>query len=130
MNNIPNKLILTCNITGKVVTWTNKTIIASKIAKHGSLAAFLSSYVSKGAGKVSTGMKKKSETKEEAAHSFNQKAAKVVKPILEQGVALGKLSNDEYTARYVTRVYPNKDGSSCTVTAPATTGDEAAGRVW
>jgi hypothetical protein len=27
-------------------------------------------------------------------------------------------------------VYPNKDGSSCTVTAPATTGDEAAGRVW
>ena len=134
MNNIPNKLILTCNVTGKVVTWTNKTIIAAKIAKHGSLEAFLSAYVSKGAGKISTDTnmdqrtKRKSETKAEAAHSFNSKS-KIVKPILEQGVALGKLSQEEYITRYVTREYRNDNGSTCTVTAPATSGDRAAGRV-
>lgn len=129
MNNIPNKLILTCNVTGKVVTWTNKAIIANKIAKHGSLQAFLSSYVSKGAGKVSTDMKKKPETKAEAAASFNTKA-KFIKPILEQGIKLGKMSKDEYITRYVTRMYPNKDGSVCTVTAPATPGDQVGGRIW
>ena len=129
MSNIPNKLILTCNVTGKQVVWANKTIIASKIAKHGSIEAFLASYVSKGANNMDKRTKKKGETREEAAQSFNQKAAKIVKPILEQGVALGKLTQAEYIARYVTREYPNKDGSKCTVTAPATTGDEAAGRI-
>ena len=128
MNNIPNKLILTCNVTGKQVTWTNKTIIASKIAKHGSLEVFLGAYVSKGANNMDKSIKKKGETKEEAAHSFNQKA-KVVKPILEQGAALGKLTQAEYTAQYVTRVHSYKDGSTCTVTAPATTGDKVAGRI-
>jgi hypothetical protein len=118
MNNIPNKLILTCNITGKQVTWTNKAIIADKIAKHGSLEAFLSSYVSKGAGKVSTNMdKKKSETKEQAAASFNTKA-KIVKPILEQGIKLGKMTEADYK-RFNTRVQKLSDGSECTITTHA-----------
>jgi hypothetical protein len=112
-NNIPNKLILTCNISGKVCTWTNKSIIQKHINKHGSLEAFLSSYVSKGAGKVSTNMdKKKSETKEQAAASFNTKA-KIVKPILEQGIKLGKMTEADY--KRFSRVQTLQDGSECTI---------------
>ena len=114
-NNIPNKLILTCNISGRVCTWTNKTIIQKHINKHGSLEAFLSSYVSKGAGKVSTNMdKKKSETKEQAAASFNTKA-KIVKPILEQGIKLGKMTEDDYKRFHNVRVQKLQDGSECTI---------------
>jgi hypothetical protein len=113
MNNIPNKLILTCNITGKQVTWTNKTIIASKIAKHGSLQAFLSSYVSKGAGKVSTGMKKVKQTKEQSVESFNVPSGKIIKPILEQGVKLGEMTEADY--KRVSRVQTYNDGTQCTI---------------
>lgn len=114
-NNIPNKLILTCNISGRVCTWTNKTIIQKHINKHGSLEAFLSSYVSKGAGKVSTNMdKKKSETKEQAAASFNTKA-KIVKPILEQGIKLGKMTEEDYKRFHNVRVQKLQDGSECTI---------------
>jgi hypothetical protein len=113
MNNIPNKLILTCNITGKQVTWTNKTIIASKIAKHGSLQAFLSSYVSKGAGKVSTGMKKVKQTKEQSVESFKVPGGKIIKPILEQGVKLGEMTEADY--KRISRVQTYHDGTQCTI---------------
>ena len=152
--NYPKSLTLVCKVTGVTVKYTNAAIIKKKCDEAGSVESFVSNFVSqraisaakrsgagatitaedaqyqsKGAGKVSTDMKKKPETKAEAAASFNTKA-KVVKPILEQGVALGKLSKGEYTTRYVTRMYPNKDGSICTVTAPATTGDQVGGRIW
>jgi hypothetical protein len=132
MNNIPNKLILTCNITGKQVTWTNKTIIASKIAKHGSLEAFLSSYVSKGAGKVSTNMKKVKQTKEQSVESFKVPgmkkvkqtkeqsveslkvpSGKIIKPILEQGVKLGEMTEADY--KRFSRVQTYHDGTQCTI---------------
>lgn len=114
MINTPNKLLLTCNVSGKQVTWTNKTIIAAKIAQHGSLEAFLSAYVSKGAGKVSKGMK---EDRAQRAASFGKKA-KIVRPLLEQGVALGALTPEQYSAQYTTRTITYKDGVKCTVVAP------------
>ena len=44
-------IILTCNVTGKTVKWTNQKIIDQKIAEYGSLEAFKAAYVSRGAGK-------------------------------------------------------------------------------
>lgn len=100
----PNKVILTCNVTGKTVTWTNKKIIQQKIDKYGSLETFMSKYTSKGS-------KKKNKT---------EKVGKVLKPVLEEGVKIGKMSSEEYHTKYVTKVYEYKDGINCTVAAPAT----------
>ena len=110
----PKSIVLVCNITAREVKWTNRAIIQKHINKHGSLEAFLSAYVSKGAGKVSTSMK---EDRAQRAASFGKKA-KIVRPLLEQGVALGKLSPTEYTAQYTTRTITYKDGVKCTVVAP------------
>jgi hypothetical protein len=101
--NTPNKITLTCNVTGKVVTWTNKHIIAKKIQQHGSLEAFQAAYVSKGS--------KKSD-------SVTKEVFVQLKPIFEQGVALGKMTPEEYKARYITRTYDYKDGTTCTVNTP------------
>ena len=98
---IPNKLVLTCTITGKKVTWTNKKIIQKKIEQFGSLDAFVAQFTAKGA--------KKKEKKPSAV---------TIKPILVQGVAMGKMSQEEYHAKYVTRTYQFKDGINCTVSAP------------
>ena len=110
----PKSIVLVCNITAREVKWTNRAIIQKHINKHGSLEAFLSAYVSKGAGKVSTSMK---EDRAQRAASFGKKA-KIVRPLLEQGVALGKLSPTEYAAQYTTRTITYKDGVKCTVVAP------------
>lgn len=96
----PKKITLTCTVTGKTVTWTNQKIIQAKIDKYGSLEAFQAQYTSKGANK-----------KEKVRARF-------IKPVLEQGIRLGKMTNDEYRTEYVTRVYPCNDGTVCTVTAP------------
>ena len=99
--NVPNKIVLTCTITGKKVTWTNKAIIAKKIQQYGSLEAFQSQFTSKGA-------KKKERVKKVG----------MLKPILQEGVQMGKLSPEEYQSKYITRVHTFKDGTTCTVTAP------------
>ena len=83
------------------MTWTNKKIIQKKIEQFGSLEAFQAQFTAKGA--------KKKEKKQSAV---------VIKPILVQGVAMGKMSQEEYHAKYVTRTYQYKDGVSCTVSAP------------
>ena len=54
MNNIPSKLVLTCTVSGKVVTWTNKTIIANKIKQFGSLEDFIKQFTCRGANKTNT----------------------------------------------------------------------------
>ena len=96
----PNKVVLTCNVSGKTVTWTNKKIIQQKIDKYGSLETFMSKYTAKGA-------KKKIE-----------KVGVTLKPVLEEGVKMGKMSPEEYTTKYVTKRYEYKDGVSCTVVVP------------
>ena len=107
--NVPNKVILTCTITGKKVTWTNKKIIQKKIDQFGSLEAFVAQFKCRGAGKPA---KKK------------EPSVVAIKPILQQGIALGKLTPKEYSdqypiGRYYTRKYDYKDGTSCTVVSPA-----------
>jgi hypothetical protein len=104
MHSTPNKVTLTCNVTGKVVTWTNKQIIAKKIQQYGSLEAFQAAYVSKGSSKKSDSVAKEVYVQ--------------LKPIFEQGVALGKLTQEEYAARYITRTHTYKDGTTCTITTP------------
>jgi hypothetical protein len=98
---IPNKLVLTCTITGKTVTWTNKKIIQKKIEQYGSLEAFQAQFKCKGANK-------------------KEKVQKVgmLKPILQEGAAMGKMSAEEYHTKYVTRTFSFKDGPSCTVSSP------------
>ena len=100
----PKKITLTCTVTGKQTIWTNQQIIQKKIDEFGSLEAFMAQYVSRGANK-----------------SIAQKVQepKMMEQILKQGVELGKMSHDEYTTKYVTRKYVNKDGTITTVTAPA-----------
>ena len=98
----PNKITLTCIVSGKTVTWTNRSIIQKKIDQFGSLEAFVAQFKARGASK---------KKKEPSVVS--------IKPILQQGVALGKLTPKEYSDRYVTRKYDYKDGTSCTVVAPA-----------
>ena len=78
----PNKVVLTCIISGKVTTWTNRKIIQAKIDKHGSLEAFMAQYTAKGAGKTP------------------KVKASFMKPILQAGVALGKMSSEEYATKY------------------------------
>lgn len=97
----PNKVVLTCNVTGKSVTWTNRSIIQKKIDQFGSLEAFSAQFTCKGA-------KKKEK----------QPSAVVIKPILVQGVEMGKMSKEEYTTKYVTNNYQYKDGGHCTVVSP------------
>jgi len=96
----PKKIVLTCTVSGKQTTWTNQSIIQKKIDEHGSLEVFMAQYVSKGANK-----------------SVAQKVQepKVMKEVFEQGVKLGKMTKEEYTAKHITRLYPNKDGSITTV---------------
>ena len=88
----PNKITLTCTISGKTVVWTNKKIIQAKIDQFGSLEAFMAQYTSKGA-------KKTPEVK-----------ASFIKPILQQGVAMGKMTSEEYAQKYpvVERTYASK----------------------
>jgi antitoxin component YwqK of YwqJK toxin-antitoxin module len=95
----PNKITLTCTITGKTTTWTNKKIIQAKIDKHGSLEAFMAQYTAKGAQKKNVVVK-----------------AKMIKPILLQGKALGEMTSEEYAKKYprIERTYANKNGEVVT----------------
>ena len=98
----PNKVILTCTVSGKSVTWTNRSIIQKKIDQFGSLEAFSAQFTCKGA-------KKKNAIK---------KVGVTLKPVLEEGVKMGKMSPEEYTTKYVQKRYEYKDGMSCTVVVP------------
>lgn len=104
---IPNKLHLTCTVTGKTVVWTNKKIIQKKIEQYGSLDAFVAQFKCKGANK-------------------KEKVKKVgmLKPILQEGAAMGKMTPEEYHAKYVTRTFSYPDGTNCTVSVPAVVASE------
>lgn len=98
---IPNKLHLTCTVTGKTVVWTNKKIIQKKIEQYGSLDAFVAQFKCKGANK-------------------KEKVKKVgmLKPILQEGAAMGKMTHKEYHDKYVTKTYTYSDGTICRVDEP------------
>jgi flagellar hook assembly protein FlgD len=117
----PSSVTLTCNISGKVVTWTNKTIIAKKIEQYGSLEAFASQYVSKGVKNQTNKIVKKKETKEQSVESFKVPGGKIVRPILEQGIKLGKMTPEDY--KRVSRIQKLSDGNECTITTQSDVAD-------
>lgn len=84
----PSKLILVCTKTGKAVVWTNRKIIQKKIDQFGSLEAFVAQFTCRGANKESNAIVKETLSK--------------MKPILEEGVAIGKMTPAEYQAKYMT----------------------------
>lgn len=83
---IPNKLILTCTKTGKVVTWTNKKIIQKKIDEFGSLEAFVNQFTCRGADKAIA-----------AGGTFTPSAPKA----LSEEERIGKLTLKDYTTKYI-----------------------------
>ena len=94
-------ITLTCNVTGKVVTWTNKTIIQKHINKHGSLEAFQKAYVSRGAVKKPT----------VKSALLRDGEVDLMKSILEEGVKLAPtglstkhLTAEQYAAHYKQKV--------------------------
>ena len=119
----PSSVTLTCNISGKVVTWTNKTIIAKKIEQYGSLEAFASQYVSKGVKNQTNKIGKTKQTKEQSVESFKLPGGKIVRPILEQGIKLGKMTEEDY--KRVSRIQKLSDGSECTIVTSQLADDDA-----
>ena len=109
----PKSIILTCNITGRQVKWASQSIIQKHIDKHGSLEAFASQYVSKGVKKDTDKIMKPKQTKEQSVESFKLPGGKIVRPILEQGIKLGKMTEEDY--KRVSRTQKLSDGSECTI---------------
>lgn len=83
--NVPSKLVLTCTVSGKTVTWTNKKIIAKKIAEHGSLDAFVKQFTCRGANKATP----------------IERPVGIIKPILQRGVAIGNMTLQEYQETFL-----------------------------
>ena len=94
-------MILTCNVTGKQVKWTNKAIIDAKIKQYGSEEAFRAAYVSKGANK-------KAKVK---STLLRDGEVDLMKSICEEGVKLAPpglstkhLTAEQYAAHYKQKV--------------------------
>ena len=119
----PNSVVLVCNITGKSVKWTNAKIIKQKIEQYGSLEAFASQYVSKGVKNQTNKIVKTKQTKEQSVESFKLPGGKIVRPILEQGVKLGKMTEADY--KRVSRIQKLSDGSECTIVTSQLADDDA-----
>jgi hypothetical protein len=90
------KLTLTCNVTGKQVTYTSEAYIAKRLEQAGSLENLLNSYVSREGkaikkGKPSSAPVEKTETVEEPSAPIEG---------------------------YQSKTYEYKDGTNCTVVSP------------
>jgi hypothetical protein len=105
INEAPKVITLKCNVTGIEVKWTNQANIAKKIQQYGSLEAFQKAYVSRGASKPT-------KTVSVAREETNE----------------NEVTRADGLSRYVTRIYHDAKGHPCTVRAPRTSGDTAAGR--
>ena len=86
-------ITLTCNKTGKQVTWHNKAIIAKKIAEYGSEDALRKAYVCREA-KQSTTVPRRSGLLVPRDGDITS----AMKAIMLDGVKLGQMSRDEYAA--------------------------------
>jgi len=94
-------MILTCNVTGKQVKWTNKAIIDAKLKQYGSEEALRAAYVSKGANK-------KAKVK---STLLRDGEVDLMKSICEEGVKLAPLglstkhlTAEQYAAHYKQKV--------------------------
>jgi len=94
-------IILTCNVTGKTVKWSNQSIIDAKIKEYGSLEAFQKAYVSRGAKRTTTSTTPATTTTPAKVKSGlivprDGDADSAMRAILNEGVALGRMSKEEY----------------------------------
>ena len=82
-------ITLTCTVTGKQVTWTNKAIIDQKIKQYGSLDNFKANYVCR-----------------EAKASKAVKKPLLMKQLFEQGIKLAPISmaNNDYIKYYEDKI--------------------------
>jgi hypothetical protein len=94
-------IILTCNVTGKTVKWSNQSIIDAKIKQYGSEEAFRVAYVYKGANK-------KAKVK---STLLRDGEVDLMKSICEEGVKLAPsglstkhLTAEQYAAHYQKKV--------------------------
>jgi hypothetical protein len=88
-------ITLTCTVTGKQVTWSNKTIIDAKIKQYGSLEAFRAAYVSKGAKRRITSNK---------ITLPKDDGSTVMESVLNDGLKLGRMSREDYHNMYAAKV--------------------------
>ena len=94
-------IILTCNVTGKTVKWSNQSIIDAKIKQYGSEEAFRKAFVCRGAVK-------KPKVK---SMLLRDGEVDLMKSILEEGVKLAPpglstkhLTAEQYAAHYQKKV--------------------------
>jgi len=95
-------IILTCNVTGKTVKWSNQSIIDAKIKQYGSEEAFRKAFVCRGAVK-------KPKVK---SMLLRDGEVDLMKSILEEGVKLAPASSlstkhltaEQYAAHYQQKV--------------------------
>lgn len=125
INDMPKKLELTCTVTGKKTIWTVKDCMLKAALKAGSLDAFVKGYVSR---------EGKAQGKPATTKTIKEKVKSTLKPMLEEGVSMGKMSKKEYDEKYVKtkhgyderrlneqyveRVFTYKDGTTATVYVP------------
>ena len=94
-------IILTCNVTGKTVKWSNQSIIDAKIKQYGSEEAFRKAFVCRGAVK-------KPKVK---SMLLRDGEVDLMKSILEEGIKLAPpglstkhLTAEQYAAHYQKKV--------------------------
>lgn len=105
INDMPKKLELTCQVTGKKTIWLNRECMLKAALKHGSLDAFVKQYKSRGADKSTPNVE-----------------PNLITPVVTQKNTKGEpttTTTDVGEVKYITRKFDCGDGTFCTVMAPA-----------
>jgi hypothetical protein len=105
--NYPKSLTLVCKVTGVTVKYTNAAIIKKKCDEAGSVESFVSNFVSqraisaaKRSGAGATITAEDSQYTAKGAGKTPKVKASFMKPILQAGVEMGKMTAEEYAAKY------------------------------
>jgi hypothetical protein len=110
------KLTLTCNVTGKQVTYTSEEYIAKRIAKAGSLEELIKTYVCRDANKADKKPTNKSASKYSAREERTWGGKKILK---DKEVIAPTPINSKGKIKYVTRDFKFEDSDFVTtVTVP------------
>lgn len=96
------KITLTCNVTGKQVTYTSEAYIAKRIEQAGSLEKLMATFVSREGKALKKGAK--------PASSKTWKGEDIIKP--------SKQEVEHSDTKYQSNTYTYKDGPNCTVVSP------------
>jgi hypothetical protein len=115
----PKSLTLVCKVTGVTVKYTNAAIIKKKCEEAGSVEAFVNNFTSPRAVASAKRSSASADVSTDTAKGAQKKTvvkAKMIKPILLQGKALGEMTSEEYAKKYprIERTYANKNGEVVT----------------